>query len=62
MVRFCLMPADRLGHPAIRQAFVTDSVGAPPLDWPNLTVVSVAPLIAAALSRILADGSIGDLS
>jgi ribose-phosphate pyrophosphokinase len=52
----------RLGHPAIRQAFVTYSVGAPPLDWPNLTVVSVAPLIAAALSRILADGSIGDLS
>jgi hypothetical protein len=30
-------------------------------DWPRLRVVSVAPLIAGALERFLADASIGDL-
>jgi len=31
--------------------------GAPP----NTTVVSVAPLIAAAVERVLADGAVGDI-
>jgi hypothetical protein len=30
-------------------------------DWPRLHVVSIAPLLASALARFLADGSIGDL-
>jgi phosphoribosylpyrophosphate synthetase len=45
----------------VRQVFVTDSVGAEPQDWPNLAIISVAPLIAGALSNLLADGSTGDL-
>lgn len=59
MVRFCLMPAAGSVTPPFGRPL---SPTASALDWPNLTVVSVAPLIAAALSRILADGSIGDLS
>ena len=31
-------------------------------DWPQLRVASVAPLIAGAIRRFLADGSLSDLS
>jgi phosphoribosylpyrophosphate synthetase len=40
---------------------VTDTVPVAVKDWPALRVVSVAPLLATALQRFLADGSIGDL-
>ena len=50
---------DRLRHPALRHLFVTDTVG--PGAPPNTTVVSVAPLIAAAVERVLADGAVGDI-
>jgi len=33
-----------------------------PAGWRNLHVVSVAPLIASAIGRFIADGSLGDLS
>jgi ribose-phosphate pyrophosphokinase len=46
-------------HPALRHLFVTDTVG--PGAPPNTTVVSVAPLIAAAVERVLADGAVGDI-
>jgi ribose-phosphate pyrophosphokinase len=49
-----------LGHPAIRGVFVTDSV-VPSRPDPRLRVVSIAPLIAAAIRRILAGGSLSDL-
>ena len=52
---------DKLDHPAVREVFVTDTVSVAEKDWPQLRVVSIAPLIAGALERLLADGSIGDL-
>jgi ribose-phosphate pyrophosphokinase len=51
----------KLAHPAVREVVVTDSVPVSHKDWPQLRVVSIAPLIAGALERLLADGSIGDL-
>ena len=52
---------DKLSYPAVREVWITDTVGMPENDWPQLRVVSIAPLIAGALKRFLADGSIGDL-
>ena len=52
---------DKLGHAAVREVLVTDTVRVAEKDWPQLRVMSIAPLIAAALQRFLADGSIGDL-
>lgn len=52
---------ERLDHPAVREIVVTDTVEVCDKDWPRLHVVSVAPLIAGALQRFLADGSLGDL-
>jgi phosphoribosylpyrophosphate synthetase len=40
---------------------VTDTVRVPEEDWPRLRVISIAPVIAGALERFLADGSIRDL-
>jgi hypothetical protein len=31
-------------------------------DWPQLRIISIASLIAGAVERFLADGSIGDTS
>jgi ribose-phosphate pyrophosphokinase len=42
----------KLGHPAIRGIYVTDSVPLVPSDWPQLTIASLAPLLAAAIGRI----------
>jgi ribose-phosphate pyrophosphokinase len=52
---------DKLEHPAVREVFVTDTVCVAEKDWPQLRVISIAPVIAGALERFLADGSIGDL-
>jgi ribose-phosphate pyrophosphokinase len=52
---------DKLDHPALREVLVTDTVAVADRNWPQLRVVSIAPLIAGALERFLADGSIGDL-
>ncbi|HEU5097429.1 MAG TPA: hypothetical protein VFU22_00175 [Roseiflexaceae bacterium] len=46
---------------AIRVMFVTYAVAQLEKDWPQLRVISVAPLLAAALRRLLADGSLSDL-
>ena len=40
---------------------MTDTVRVDEKDWPLLRVISLAPLIAGALERFLADGSLGDL-
>jgi ribose-phosphate pyrophosphokinase len=47
---------EKLTHPAIRQITVTDTVPVMEKDWPQLHVVSVAPLIAGALERSAAGG------
>jgi ribose-phosphate pyrophosphokinase len=57
-----LLPGARakLQHPAVRAVFVTDTVKVTERDWPQLHVVSIAPLIAGALARFLADDGAGD--
>jgi ribose-phosphate pyrophosphokinase len=52
---------EKLDHPAVREIHVTDTVPVPAGQWPALRVVSIAPLIAAALERFLAHHSLGDL-
>jgi ribose-phosphate pyrophosphokinase len=42
----------KLSHPAVRNVFVTDTVSVTEKDWPQLRVVSIAPMIAAALQRL----------
>jgi ribose-phosphate pyrophosphokinase len=55
----------RLAHPAIREIWVTDTVAhAVAHDrqaWPQLHIVSVAPLLADALRQIHADGSLREM-
>jgi ribose-phosphate pyrophosphokinase len=53
---------DRLEHPSIRAVFVTDSVAVPITRWPQLHVVSIAPLLAQAIRRFLAGGASDELS
>lgn len=52
---------EKLSRPEIDKIFVTDTVRRPAADWPQLQIVSVAPLIAAALQRSMTNGSIQDL-
>ena len=52
---------EKLRRPAIREVVVTDTIAAAERAWPGLRIVSVAPLIAAALRRFQADGSLSDL-
>jgi ribose-phosphate pyrophosphokinase len=51
----------KLNHPAVREVFVTDTVCVGERDWPQLRVISIAPLIAGAVQRFLADGSLDEL-
>lgn len=51
----------RLAEAGARTVLVTDTVAITDREWPPLRVVSAAPLIAAALRRVLADGSLADL-
>jgi ribose-phosphate pyrophosphokinase len=52
---------DRLDPAVVREVFVTDTVPPAADAWPQLRVIPIAPLLAGALKRFLADGSIGDL-
>ena len=47
---------EKLARAVTREILVTDTVALPAHDWPQLRVVSVAPLIASALRRYLSDG------
>jgi len=49
---------EKLARPETREILVTDTVAPPAHDWPQLRVVSIAPLIASALRRFLDDGSL----
>jgi ribose-phosphate pyrophosphokinase len=51
----------KLSHLAVREVLVTDTICVPERDWPQLRVVTIAPLIAGAVKRLMADGSFGDL-
>lgn len=52
----------QLSHESVRAVFVTDTV---PVvmeeEWPELQVVSVAPLLAGAIRQVLADGSLNSM-
>jgi ribose-phosphate pyrophosphokinase len=52
---------EKLSHESVREVVVTDTVPIRTTDWPQLRVVPVAPLIAAAIQRFMADGSLRDL-
>jgi ribose-phosphate pyrophosphokinase len=52
---------DKLSHKAVREVLVTDTISVAGQGWEELRVVSVAPLIASAIRRFAADGSIRDL-
>jgi ribose-phosphate pyrophosphokinase len=58
---FVLDARRRPSRPAVREVLVTDTVNQPEEDWPQLNVISIAPLIAGAVRRFLAYGSLGDL-
>lgn len=53
---------EELQRPDVRAIYVTDTVPVQTADWPQLRVVSVAPLIARAIQRFLANGSLSTLS
>jgi len=50
----------KLSHEAIQEVFVTDSVAAE-RSWPRLRLVPIGHLIAEAIRRLHAGGSLGDL-
>ncbi len=52
---------ERLNHPAIREILVTDTAPVHTSQQPRVRVISVAPLLAAAMGRLLAANSLGDL-
>lgn len=58
-----LLPGARqkLSHEAVKKIWITDTVASAPKDWPNLQVISIAPVIAGALKRLLEHRSLGDL-
>jgi ribose-phosphate pyrophosphokinase len=47
---------EKLSHPAINELVVTDTVPVTESDLPRIRVISVAPIIAACLERLLSDG------
>jgi ribose-phosphate pyrophosphokinase len=49
---------EKLNHPALREVLVTDTVCPFQGEWSQLHVVSIAPLIATAVRRLVSDGSL----
>lgn len=52
---------EKLTPEGVGEILVTDTVPVREKDWPTLRVASVAPLVAAALRRLLSNESLGDL-
>lgn len=52
---------ENLNHPAIREILVTNSIAVDQHAWPKVTVVSLAPLLAAAIRRLISGDSMSDL-
>lgn len=52
---------EKLTRAGVREVLVTDTTPVGRQDWPQLQVVSIAPLIAGAIRRFLADQSLSDL-
>jgi ribose-phosphate pyrophosphokinase len=47
----------KLSHSAVREVLVTDTVDVRGKEWPRLRTISIAPLLAAAVRRLVADRS-----
>jgi ribose-phosphate pyrophosphokinase len=52
---------EKLSRAGVREVIVTDSVAPPAQAWPQLHIVSIAPLLAGAIRRFMADGSLSEL-
>lgn len=53
---------ERLSHPAIKEVVVTNTIPlAPEKRLPKVTVISIAPLVAAAISRVHEETSVSEL-
>lgn len=52
---------ETLEREGVREVMVTDTIQVEPAGWSRLRVESVAPLIAGAIGRLMADGSFQDL-
>jgi phosphoribosylpyrophosphate synthetase len=50
-----------LAHEAVKKVLITDTVAGALKDWSHLQVISIAPVIAGALKRLLEHRSLGDL-
>ena len=50
-----------LSHPAVHRIVVTDSIAQHHTAWPELKVVTIAPLLATAIRRLSDRGSTSDL-
>jgi ribose-phosphate pyrophosphokinase len=50
-----------LNHPAIEKIIVSDSIPVSPDEWPQVKVVSLAPILAGAIRRSMAGASMSDL-
>ena len=51
----------KLSHEGIRALLVTDTIAPVIRDWPKLQTVTVAPVIASAIQRLLASESLSNL-
>ena len=51
----------KLMHEAVRKVVITDTIAGAPKDWPRLQSISIAPVIAGALKRLVEHRSLGDL-
>jgi ribose-phosphate pyrophosphokinase len=58
-----LLPGARqkLSQEAVKKLLITDTIAGAPTDWPSLEVVSIAPVIAEAIKRLLEHQSLGEL-
>jgi ribose-phosphate pyrophosphokinase len=52
---------EALSHPSIRGVYVTDTIPVNTEGWERLHVVSVAPLLAEAITQVRKDGSLSGL-
>lgn len=52
---------ENLNHEAVEAIVVTDTIPRDEAEWSQLHEISVAPLIAGAIRRFMADGSLSDL-
>ena len=53
---------DKLARAGVCEVLVTDTVPVREQDWPQLRVASIAALLAGAMRRFLANGSLSDLN